>query len=77
MASEFLRRDEGLFCADSVARRVWSYPTSALLGFLRAVTIEHLDPDLTAAVDSSGQVLSRPALRYDSRSAIRSLSSDS
>lgn len=65
MASEFLRRDEGLFCADSVARRVWSYPTSALLGFLRAVTIEHLDPDLTAAVDSSGQVLSRPALRYD------------
>lgn len=65
MASDYLRRDEGLFPADSVARRVWSYPTSALLGFIRAVTIEHLDPDLTAAVDASGQVLQRPALRYD------------
>ena len=65
MATEFIRPDEGLFAPDSVARRVWSYPTSALLGFIRAVTIEHLDPDLTAAVDASGQVLSRPALRYD------------
>lgn len=65
MASSFLRRDEGLFPPESVARRVWSYPTSALLGFIRAVTIEHLDPDLTAAVDQSGQVVQRPALRYD------------
>lgn len=65
MATEFIRPDEGLFAPDSVARRVWSYPTSALLGFIRAVTIEHLDPDLTAAVDASGQVLQRPALRYD------------
>ena len=65
MATRYLRRDEGLFPADSVARRVWAYPTSALLGFIRAVTIEHLDPDLTAAVDASGQVLQRPALRYD------------
>ena len=65
MVSEYLRKDEGLFPTDSVARRVWSYPTSALLGFIRAVTIEHLDPDLTAAVDHSGQVLQRPALRYD------------
>lgn len=65
MATKFIRRDEGLFAPDSVARRVWSYPTSALLGFIRAVTIEHLDPDLTAAVDASGQVVQRPALRYD------------
>ena len=65
MTSQYLRPDEGLFPADSVARRVWAYPTSALLGFIRAVTIEHLDPDLTAAVDASGQVLQRPALRYD------------
>lgn len=65
MVSSFIRRDEGLFPPDSVARRVWSYPTSALLGFIRAVTIEHLDPDLTAAVDHSGQVVQRPALRYD------------
>lgn len=59
------RKDLGLFPADSVARRVWSYPTSAILGFIRAVTIEHLDPDLAASVDASGQVLQRPALRYD------------
>lgn len=65
MTAKFIRNDEGLFSPDSVARRVWSYPTSALLGFIRAVTIEHLDPDLTAAVDASGQVLQRPALRYD------------
>lgn len=65
MTAKFIRPDEGLFSPDSVARRVWSYPTSALLGFIRAVTIEHLDPDLTAAVDASGQVLQRPALRYD------------
>ncbi|MDV8001788.1 oxygenase MpaB family protein [Rhodococcus sp. IEGM 1408] len=65
MASSFIRQDEGLFVPDSVARRVWSYPTSALLGFIRAVTIEHLDPDLTAAVAHSGQVVQRPALRYD------------
>lgn len=65
MASSFIRQDEGLFPRDSVARRVWAYPTSALLGFIRAVTIEHLDPDLTAAVEHSGQVLQRPALRYD------------
>lgn len=60
-----VRADEGLFGADSVARRVWKYPTSAILGFIRAVTIEHLDPNLTASVDASGQVLQRPALRYD------------
>lgn len=65
MATKFLRKDEGLFASDSVARRVWAYPTSALLGFIRAVTIQHLDPDLTAAVDASGQVVQRPALRYD------------
>ncbi|WP_141564612.1 oxygenase MpaB family protein [Dietzia alimentaria] len=65
MASKSVRKDEGLFPPDSVARRVWAYPTSALLGFIRAVTIEHLDPDLTAAVSATGQVLQRPALRYD------------
>lgn len=65
MATKFIRNDEGLFPPASVARRVWSYPTSALLGFIRAVTIEHLDPDLAAAVEASGQVLQRPALRYD------------
>lgn len=65
MVSSMPRQDLGFFDADSVARRVWAYPTSAILGFIRAVTIEHLDPDLTASVDASGQVLQRPALRYD------------
>jgi len=58
-------RDHGFFAPDSVARRVWSYPTSMLLGFSRAVTIEHLDPDLAAAVIQSGQVKQRTPLRFD------------
>jgi len=58
-------RDYGFFAPDSVARRVWSYPSSALLGFARAVTIEHLDPDLAAAVAATGQVKQRTPLRYD------------
>ncbi|HJQ06067.1 MAG TPA: oxygenase MpaB family protein [Nocardioides sp.] len=58
-------RDYGFFAPDSVARRVWSYPTSMLLGFSRAVTIEHLDPDLAAAVIQSGQVKQRTPLRFD------------
>src|SRR5699024_11467495 len=39
-------------------------PRSALLGFIRAVETGHLVPGLPAAVDASGQVLQRPALRY-------------
>ncbi|MBN9636154.1 MAG: DUF2236 domain-containing protein, partial [Actinobacteria bacterium] len=57
--------DYGFFGPDSVTWRVWSYPTSLLLGFARAVTIEHLDPYLAAAVDASGQVYARTRLRYD------------
>ena len=33
--------DYGFFGPDSVTWKVWSYPTSMLLGFSRAVTIEH------------------------------------
>jgi uncharacterized protein (DUF2236 family) len=58
-------RDYGFFAPDSVARRVWSHPSSALIGFARAVTIEHLDPDLAAAVAATGQVKQRTPLRYD------------
>jgi uncharacterized protein (DUF2236 family) len=58
-------RDYGFFGPDSVARRVWIYPTSFLVGFARAVTIEHLDPHLAAAVVASGQVKQRTPLRYD------------
>ncbi|HJC59200.1 MAG TPA: DUF2236 domain-containing protein [Candidatus Dietzia intestinigallinarum] len=59
------RTDEGLFGPGSVAWKVWTFPASALQGFARAVTIEHLDPDLTAAVDETGQVIQRTPLRYD------------
>ncbi|AHW62583.1 Hypothetical protein CGLY_00675 [Corynebacterium glyciniphilum AJ 3170] len=59
------RADEGWFGPGSVAWKVWLYPTAALQGFARAVTIEHLDPDLVAAVDASGQVYKRTPARYD------------
>lgn len=59
------RADEGFFGPGSIAWKVWSYPTSALQGFFRAVTIEHLDPDLVSAVDDSGQVYKRTPTRYD------------
>lgn len=59
------RADEGFFGPDSVAWKVWTFPASALQGFARAVTVEHLDPDLVAAVDESGQVIQRTPLRYD------------
>lgn len=62
---EHVRADEGFFGPDSVAWKVWTYPASALQGFFRAVTIEHLDPDLVAAVDASGQVIKRMPVRYD------------
>jgi len=59
------RADEGFFGPGSVAWKACSYPTSALQGFFRAVTIEHLDPDLVAAVDDSGEVYKRTPVRYD------------
>ena len=58
-------QDYGFFGPDSVTWKVWSYPTSLVLGFLRAVVIEELDPHLVASVDQSGQVKQRPKLRYD------------
>ena len=62
---ELQRKDEGFFGPGSVAWKVWTFPAAALQGFARAVTIEHLDPDLTAAVDETGQVITRTPLRYD------------
>lgn len=44
--------------------KVWSHPTSFILGFVRSVTIEHLDPNLAAAVIESGGVKDRPHTRY-------------
>ncbi|MQY12410.1 hypothetical protein SRB5_25430 [Streptomyces sp. RB5] len=56
--------DYGFFGPDSVTWKVWTYPTSLILGFVRSVTIEHLDPNLTAAVVQSGGVKYRPHTRY-------------
>src|SRR5438874_13732036 len=41
--------DHGLFGPDSVAWRVWGYPTSLTVGFPRAVVVEELDPFLLAS----------------------------
>lgn len=56
--------DYGFFGPDSVTWKVWSHPTGYLVGFVRAVTIEHLDPHLAAAVIQSGGVRARPNGRY-------------
>ncbi|MBU2696039.1 oxygenase MpaB family protein [Nocardioides sp. WV_118_6] len=56
--------DYGFFGPDSVTWKVWAHPTSYILGFARAVTIEHFDPNLAAAVVQSGGVKYRPSTRY-------------
>jgi uncharacterized protein (DUF2236 family) len=56
--------DYGFLGPDSVSWKVWSHPTSYVLGFARAVTIEHFDPNLAAAVVQSGGVKYRPSTRY-------------
>jgi len=65
MASVAPHRDNGFFGPDSVTQKVWGYPTSMVLGFMRAVVIEQLDPFLVASVEHSGQVKQRTRLRYD------------
>ncbi|WP_043657862.1 oxygenase MpaB family protein [Nocardia thailandica] len=57
--------DYGFFGPDSVAWRVWSYPTGLTIGFQRAVVIEELDPALIAAVDRTQAIYTRPRTRYD------------
>ncbi|WP_278265015.1 oxygenase MpaB family protein [Nocardia sp. AG03] len=60
-----LRRDDyGFFGPDSPSWKVWSSPTS-LIGFQRAVTLEHFDPYLTAAVADSHGIYDNPATRLD------------
>lgn len=56
--------DYGFLGPDSVSWKVWGHPTAYILGFVRAVTIEHFDPNLAAAVIQSGGVKYRPATRY-------------
>ncbi|MBO0767812.1 MAG: DUF2236 domain-containing protein [Solirubrobacterales bacterium] len=54
----------GWFGPDSVARRVWSYPTVATIGFSRAVVVEELDPFLVATVKQSSKIYSQARVRY-------------
>ncbi|MFM9378817.1 oxygenase MpaB family protein [Gordonia sp. VNK21] len=56
--------DYGFFGPDSPTWKVWTHPT-ALIGFQRAVTLEHFDPGLTAAVADLGGIYSDPRGRLD------------
>lgn len=57
--------DYGLFGPDSVAWRVWGYPTSLTVGFQRAVVVEELDPFLLASVEATNKVRTQARTRYD------------
>lgn len=60
-----LRRDDyGFFGPDSPSWKVWTAPT-AVIGFQRAVVLEHFDPFLTAAVADSRGIYSDPRARLD------------
>ncbi|WP_107660041.1 oxygenase MpaB family protein [Nocardia suismassiliense] len=60
-----LRRDDyGFFGPDSPSWKVWTAPT-AVIGFQRAVVLEHFDPFLTAAVADSRGIYSDPRKRLD------------
>jgi uncharacterized protein (DUF2236 family) len=57
--------DYGLFGPDSVAWRVWGYPTSLTVGFQRSVVVEELDPFLLASVEATNRVRTQARTRYD------------
>jgi uncharacterized protein (DUF2236 family) len=60
-----IRRDDyGFFGPDSPSWRVWAAPT-ALIGFQRAVVLEHFDPYLAAAVADSAGIYNDPTGRLD------------
>ncbi|MEV0293361.1 oxygenase MpaB family protein [Nocardia sp. NPDC050710] len=60
-----LRRDDyGFFGPDSPSWKIWTAP-SAVIGFQRAVVLEHFDPFLTAAVADSRGIYSDPRARLD------------
>ncbi|NJP46142.1 oxygenase MpaB family protein [Actinacidiphila epipremni] len=56
--------DQGLFGPGSVSWKVWAAPT-ALIGFQRAIVLEHLDPLLAAAAADSGGMYRNPHGRFD------------
>src|SRR6188472_3820666 len=62
---ESIRRDDyGFFGPDSPSWKVWASPTS-LIGFQRAVVLEHFDPFLAAAVADSAGIYTNPSGRLD------------
>ncbi|MEV6770480.1 oxygenase MpaB family protein [Nocardia sp. NPDC051030] len=56
--------DYGFFGPDSPTWKVWTAST-AVIGFQRAVTLEHFDPALTAAVADVGGIYTDPRGRLD------------
>lgn len=56
--------DYGFFGPGSPSWQVWAAPT-ALLGFQRAVVLEHFDPFLTAAVADMHGIYADPLGRFD------------
>jgi hypothetical protein len=62
---ESIRRDDyGFFGPDSPSWKVWASPT-ALIGFQRAVVLEHFDPFLAAAVADSAGIYTDASGRLD------------
>ena len=60
-----IRRDDyGFFGPGSPSWKVWTSPT-ALIGFQRAVVLEHFDPHLAAAVADSSGIYRDPSGRLD------------
>ena len=60
-----IRRDDyGFFGPGSPSWKVWTSPT-ALIGFQRAVVLEHFDPHLAAAVADSSGIYRDPSARLD------------
>ncbi|MFG1792562.1 oxygenase MpaB family protein [Nocardia sp. NPDC049149] len=57
--------DYGFFGPDSVAWKVFRYPTTLSVGFQRTVVTEMYEPFLLASVNDTGAVSKRPSLRYD------------
>jgi uncharacterized protein (DUF2236 family) len=57
--------DYGFFGPDSVTWKVFSYPTSFMVGFQRTVVTEMFEPYLLASVSDTQAVLNRPSVRYD------------
>ena len=69
---ESIRRDDyGFFGPDSPSWKVWASPT-ALIGFQRAVVLEHFDPFLAAAVADSAGIYTDPLAVWIARWRISS-----